>query len=1340
MGVSGMEAQDGFAAHLAEAGAEGAERHHRPGGIDPQVFAGALIDLQRTVGNGAVVGLMSERTAQTRTTDAGPPVAAAIPADSAPAGSAVQREAADPWGGGTVADREVDPIARARQLVTAIKIEGLPTPRFSVPREATIAALTGLTADDGRALAAEFERRTRWNLRWLISGEIELGDGWKPGNNLAAPVRKELLNLLEGTVAPAASAPTVEATGTMLAEAFTSVASLAGKGAEARQIREAVAGSVGDKLIADAGRHDQAALAKAGEHEVATQAAQFRGALKKRAVDEALELLRRPKEARDALDAAYRTHYGQPLIVAVTTLLSGNDMMRAIALLNGDEILADRLALEGEVAKRDKAEAEAALLERFAPGSATDRRREARGKVEARLEGIARTGHLEEVLGPDGVEGELAAKAGADKDAVAAAIIEGKGPELLGARLARIDAEGSIKPADVEDALRRLTAKADSAGRRLILRNPRLEPQAESLVSAVRQGYFARFEAAFDNSKTRRTFKQVMAGQPASFNDLMSSGGMEGADLERNRALFEQRGKMDEWQVVYYALKREPKDIDRVREILDSKTEAGVVDLARAYAMHLAGRSLELDLLGTPLEQRALETLDLDAREGNAEKRELLRGGQFEADPRDEESVNLKKEGDWLFTRIAGLERRVMENRGLFAEARDWVGNIEQELVALERGEAATAKAAFDRAFASTPADLNAARTQVSELRRINRRLKHAVKVYKVATKEAFEAFVDFAVEIAATIATAGQGGIILQAIRATAARIGTKMILKGDDYSAAEFLADLQDGLTSAGSAKIMKHTYAPLAKELAAWAGKKGWSNTLAGKVAAQIAAPAAEEFVESGISNKLQGKDFTEGWTPEGAIKGVAKGHAVKAGKAALDARKGMQLGPAGRGDAGEQGVSGPGATHDPVTDMELGPAGRGPVPATAGAVSGSSDTGPTQEDINAHFANLGEGDLAAANPQGANLYSPAAGAVADARFSRAGGSELDVPNVTEVSVRDGPAPLQPGDPASPARPADLPPETWLMDPARANITDPTEAAEAQYRPNRTGFDYDVRNAQIVAGAGKEGVVTPSGPTFGENRVVGGARGAELDPATGTWQPGAAAYERPHNPLGQDGGFVPRTPDEWNAWEQTHGPLTDEQRYAVWFYADDLSGHVNPALRGSRAGEFVTDPVALAAASSDLDRTMQPVPFDAIVHRKASIYDFADLGVKDPSELVAMKGQSYAQQGYTSTAVKPDIFSGDIDIVIEVPKGTRGRYLGGSPGAEATNPLKPTAGAPLASMPSEMEFLIERGTSFTIQDARQDTATGRWTVEVRVAEQGVKPAPLSNPIPLPGLPPQP
>jgi hypothetical protein len=318
---------------------------------------------------------------------------------------------------------------------------------------------------------------------------------------------------------------------------------------------------------------------------------------------------------------------------------------------------------------------------------------------------------------------------------------------------------------------------------------------------------------------------------------------------------------------------------------------------------------------------------------------------------------------------------------------------------------------------------------------------------------------------------------------------------------------------------------------------------------------------------------------------------------------------------------------------------------------------------------------------------------------------------------------------------------PPETWLVDPGRANIADPAVAANEDFKPNRSAAGgFDTRNAQVVAGPNGERVQTPTGPTFGDDRVAGGARGATLDPKTGTWVAGSAPYERPHNPLGQDGSFTSRKQEDWQAWELSLGKLTDEQRYALWFYGDDLSSPLNRGLRGQGADHFVSDPLARQAAASQLDQAMRPIPFDTVVHRKASIHDFADLKVSDPSQLAGMVGKTYAHEGYTSTAIVPGTWSGAIDIVIQVPKGTRGRYMAGEPGAEPTNPLKPSPGAPLASMPGEMEFLLERGTRFTIQSAKQDPSTGRWTIEVRVAEQGMRARPLSNPVPLPGTPSKP
>jgi hypothetical protein len=496
-------------------------------------------------------------------------------------------------------------------------------------------------------------------------------------------------------------------------------------------------------------------------------------------------------------------------------------------------------------------------------------------------------------------------------------------------------------------------------------------------------------------------------------------------------------------------------------------------------------------------------------------------------------------------------------------------------------------------------------------------------------------------------------------------------------------------------------------------------------------------------------------------EPAAEGVRIGES-RIGEARIGAEpvaEGMRIGEARIGEA--RVTSEPAAEGIRIGEARIGDARIGAEPAAEGMRIGESRVGEAHlggeqqaapaddhlfsaDDLDAHFANL-EGDLGAHNADGTTLYSASMDSVVGADISEHG-SRLDLKRINEVNVRQGRAPLQPGDAAQPVVPANLPPETWLLDQQRAGITDPTEAANAHYGPNRTGFNADVRNAQITAGPSGDRLSTPTGPTFGAaaDRVVGGARDATFDAATGTWQ-GPGAYQRPHNQLGQDGNFVPRTADEWHAWEQTHGPMTDEQRYALWFYSDDLSGHLNPALRGQGAGQLVTDKAAVAAVAGDLDQAMRPVPFDTVVHRKTSVGEFSSLNVTDPAQLANLKGATFTQQGYASTSIESGTWSGQVELIIQVPKGTRGRYLGGTTaGAQPTNPLAPATGAPLASMPGEMEFLVERGTSFQIMDVRQGSpgpnGQPRWTVEVRVAEQGERPAPLTDLTPLPGSPQQP
>ena len=474
------------------------------------------------------------------------------------------------------------------------------------------------------------------------------------------------------------------------------------------------------------------------------------------------------------------------------------------------------------------------------------------------------------------------------------------------------------------------------------------------------------------------------------------------------------------------------------------------------------------------------------------------------------------------------------------------------------------------------------------------------------------------------------------------------------------------------------------------------------------------------------------------------GMASMRANAARRAAAGGGGGVATGgtPATLGGGVPAPAGGPAPAAGPAPAVGGAPVTTGPAPGggpgsptptpPAAAAPLTSAALPTEDDLDARLDAL---EAHGTDEPHTMVRTPAKN-LRDVQFTE-GGSQIQAGNIKGATIHEGPVPLE-GPAAAPARQAPAPPETWLLDPARANMTDPDEIADAQFRPNRTGHQNDVRNVQVTAGPAGDKIATPGGPTFGEDRVVGGARGAALDPTSGTWKPGEAPYQRPYNPLGQGGGpFTEQGAADWHKWEQSHGPLDEAQRYALWFYSDDLSGHLNPALRGERPGQFVTDPVAREAVASDLDKTMKPVPVDTVVHRKASVADFADLGVTDPAQLPTMTGKSYSHAGYTSTAIQAGKWSGDIDIVIQVPKGTRGRYMGGEQRALLRRiPVRPAPGAPTASMPGEMEFLVERGTSFKIEKAEFDQATGRWRVDVRIAEQGVKPA-LSNPVPLPGSP---
>lgn len=923
-----------------------------------------LLNLQRTAGNTAVMQLLGVQRA---------------PLQRAPAGAA----------GG------LDPAARVDRLRHAIN-HFAPASLMIIDVEAAASALADMTSAEGRTVKSLFLGQTKWNLGWLIAGELDIDD--KPvTNNLGPFNRRRLLNLLSGTVA----APAVDPMAAMAA-------------AEARgEDAGAAAVAARDKNIAE--------QKKTEVNRLRAQAIEVKVWLDKGQKEKIFGLLRRlataaGREERKRLSDAYEQQFGEQLYIALTKRMRGRDWERVGALWDENTAKADRLATETQLEKVKKAEAESQALNAgtneylksmplFAKAAkqAAQRSRDERAALEAQVEGLAEQpadtaegepkktqleAALDESSDGKGLGGKLAAR----KDAVMSELVsKSRRPEMLAARIARSLKEKTLKAAEIEDALRELRGTAVSDARREAAAagdatdKPPISPQL------VVETYFARFQARFAEASPDRPLLMV----------LMSIGSKD--EAARNLALLGGRGQLPEWQELYFALRPGHRDIERVKRILGKKTPSQIKALGDEYKVFTPGnRDLTTDVLGTTDERKRIENPTFEdivegrapkdlakAREGLEEKKRLMRGGTFEEGPpsgseaelvelatdlaaaRDRhpqpagvgqkrlggppvgdevlgtvaslaasegEVRQLREEASFVFGRINSIESAVLENRGTYARGRDWLGNVEHSVVMQTRRDAAAAVKGVDAALSKDPRDIDAARTQVGELYLIEARMQHNIPIYKERTEESFNAFVDAAVLIASTIATAGQGGAILMAIRATAATIATKVTLKGADYSGEEFWADVRGGVFSAvggklsekfvgGLAEAIAVRYAKRAEKLGLTKSWKTWALSKAG-AAAKWEADNLVSGVASGIPEALIQDDIEPILTPM-SLESHVTGAAQQVGTSLIRGARG------GRARRRREKAEAEAAAHRRQSEAEAEPAGeRKPTETEAG----------------------------------------------------------------------------------------------------------------------------------------------------------------------------------------------------------------------------------------------------------------------------------------------------------------------------------------------------------------------------------------------------------------------
>lgn len=852
----------------------------------------------------------------------------------------------------TPADQSVDPRARVDQLQLAVRFEAFPDPGMHIDADKATQALAGLTREEGRAIRTEYKRRTRWDLTLVITGQQGIGDGDATlKTSLAKADQTRLLNLLDGTVAAPTDPGQAQAAGALLGDVVAGVGALLGDPGAARAVGDQAASAVTAGVEADDRR--RAAGAEASRYRA--EAAQVRRAIERKQGDVAIALIRRPDGERQALATAYDSLYHESLYNALVMRLAGRDGERAAAIWIGDTVTADRIALEGDLERQSTTEADAKeaaeLAEAFpaAGDQITRKRREARAAVEARLTEIAAADqpdtaggraagreHLAQVLQQPTASGTpLGERLKATGDRVAAAIVDQGEPEELAARLARADVEGTLGARDLEAAMRQLRVLARRAAVREIERQPEaLAPQAEQVLQVVTDGYYQRFQQRFDRDDTKRTLDKALAIG-------------DDAQEERNRALLAAEGSLPAWRELDLALRQSPKDIDRARRVLGSRTREEVAELAEEYHANTVGnRSLETDLLGTPQERMVAEIKDRDeAAEAITEKRVLLQGGVFSSTSTDE-ATRLDEERKWTFGRYLALERAVMENRGMFAEARDWVGNLEKGLVDRAHADAADAASAMANALTESPPALASARASLVELRRATDRIERNLAVYKEATKAAFDEFVDLAVLAVTTVVTLGEGTAVMMAIRSTIATVGTKLALKGDDYSLDEFLMDLRSGIGAAVGGRIMERGLNPIAQKVARYAGTTGLSRGFAGRVTSQLGKAGmweAENLVTTATGNLATNQDLTTGMGVAGHAKALTQ-HGVTTGiKAVTGVGKGRT---GGAEEPARQVAEEGGTTARPSTGVASDAAIAEPLPgASAGLASEPTTEGGT-----------------------------------------------------------------------------------------------------------------------------------------------------------------------------------------------------------------------------------------------------------------------------------------------------------------------------------------------------------------------------------------------------------
>lgn len=168
----------------------------------------------------------------------------------------------------------------------------------------------------------------------------------------------------------------------------------------------------------------------------------------------------------------------------------------------------------------------------------------------------------------------------------------------------------------------------------------------------------------------------------------------------------------------------------------------------------------------------------------------------------------------------------------------------------------------------------------------------------------------------------------------------------------------------------------------------------------------------------------------------------------------------------------------------------------------------------------------------------------------------------------------------------------------------------------------------------------------------------------------------------------------------WKAHNDSLSKDQKKSAYDYTTSDYLYMNRVLGKPEGEKLSRDDKRYLKQSQTLQGAMAPAPRGTKVYRGAYLNSIGLDNKATLADVQALVGKTLVNDGFTSTTVKrSEIFAGNLEMEIEVPKGTPSLWLNGN-----------------SQLPNEQELLLAAGAKIKVL-AVEEIRRGEYKIRARI-----------------------